>query len=508
MPKSPACKWYHSQITADDAKRVSVCTNGFREIAVLTTRSFLNFEYPTRTQTSIISQSGPAILHCTTTSSFSDPSTVPKMPVTTRKRSAPATNPQPSDEDLFNSNPDAVRQGAITYRDDDPFERAFDKPMQSVDQDESESEVSDFADKRKKRKSTGRFAAKKERMKRRKIEKKQRGLSREPDLPNLSDDIATSEGEDGDIFNSGEKSLAKPRVGVRSLSSTQKQGLLGLMVTGMPDTVKVANLIQLIAASAPNDTSTESEASTLVSQKNCKTTYETGFAALPFEVRVRIYRMCFKDDAPIKFTARENFSRHAHFLRVSKQIADEGTVVLYGENSFHFERCTVVRGKLWEKDWSEIGFKDIRRFLETIGSANISKLKYLSFVLADGSPYGTGCLSTSRRFVHDPVLFRVLSIIGSHACLEKLGIIFNGGLDVDSHDYYFLKALTAIKCHELHMPMKTMSLVSRIDMGIWEKVKKLMEVERAANIDKDKKKVKVNMLFDKPEASSYSAVTW
>ena len=510
---SPACKWLHSEIIADDAKRVSVCTNGFWEIAVLRTRSFLNFSYPTRIQTSIISQSGPAFLTCTTTSSFCVSSTVPKMPVTTRKRSAPATNPQPSDEDLFNSNPDAERQGAVTYRDDDPFERVFDKPIEGIEADDSESEVSDYTGGRRKRKSTSRIAAKKERMKRRKIEKKlekkqQRGLSREPDLPDLSDDIATSGGEEGDIFNSGNKISANLCPSNSSLPGAQKQGLFGLIVSGMPDTIKVADLIQLIAASATNDNTLDSEESTLVSSASPTEGQKIGFMNFPFEVRIRIYRMCFKDDAPIDFTLRENFSRHAHILRVCRLVAIEGTAVLYGENSFHFERCTITRGRLWEKNWSQVGFKDIRRFLETIGSANISKLKYLSFVLADGSSSGTGFASTERLFVHDPVLFRVFNLIGAHARLEKLGLVFSGGRDVNSHDYYFLKALTAMKCYELQMPMSAMRFGSLIDLGVRDKVKQLMEVERPADIDKDKKKVKVNMVFDKPGASSYSVVNW
>ena len=435
------------------------------------------------------------------------------MPVTTRKRPAPATNPQPSDEDLFNSNPDAARQGAVTYRDDDPFERAFDKPIEGMEADDSECEVSDYTGGRKKRKSTGRIAAKKERMKRRKIEKKlekkqQRGLSREPDLPDLSDDIATSEDEDGDIFNSGAKISTNPPLGKSSLSGAQKQGLLGLMVSGMPDTIKVADLVQLIAASATNDNSLDSEESTLVSNASSTEGQKIGFMNFPFEVRIRIYRMCFKDDTPIDFTQRENFSRHAHILRVCRLVAIEGTAVLYGENSFHFERCNITRGRLWEKDWSQVGFKDIRRFLETIGSANIAKLKYLSFILADGSSSRAGFPSAERLFVHDPVLLRVFNLIGAHARLEKLGVIFDGGRDVNSIDYYFLKALTAMKCYELQMPKSAMGRASRIDMGVRDKVKQLMEIERPANIDKDKKKVKVNMVFDKPEAGSYNAVTW
>ena len=513
MPMSPACKWTLSEITADDAKRVSVCTNGFWEVAVFKTRSFPISSYPTRTQTSIISQSVPASLCCITRNSLPVSSSVPKMPVTTRKRSAPATNPQPSDEDLFNSNLDAARHGAVTYRDDDPFERAFDKPVTSVEQDDSESEVSDFADRHKKRKSTGRIAAKKERMKRRKIEKKlekkqQRGLSREPDLPELSDDIATSEDEDGDVFNSGAKISANTCLGNSSLSGAQKQSLLSLMVSGMPDTIKVADLVRLIAASATNHNSLDSEESTLVSNASSTEGQKIGFMNFPFEVRIRIYRMCFKDDTPIDFTQRENFSRHAHILRVCRLVAIEGTAVLYGENSFHFQRCNITRGRLWEKDWSQVGFKDIRRFLETIGSANISKLKYLSFALADGSSSGNGFASTERLFVHDPVLFRVFNLIGAHARLEKLGVMFNGSRDVNSHDYYFLKALTAMKCYELQMPASAMGFTTRIDMGIRDKVKQLMEAERPANIDKDKKKVKVNMVFDKPGASSYNISKW
>ena len=95
-----------------------------------------------------------------------------------------------------------------------------------------------------------------------------------------------------------------------------------------------------------------------------------GFLDLPYELRSKVYEFAFKFDKPIEFESR-NFSRSANFLRTCKTVLKEGREVLYGENSFHFGRETATRGKFYEKIWKEIGYKDVRKFLETIGPINV-----------------------------------------------------------------------------------------------------------------------------------------
>jgi hypothetical protein len=145
--------------------------------------------------------------------------------------------------------------------------------------------------------------------------------------------------------------------------------------------------------------------------------------------------MKFENKA-ISFERRGDSARSAQLLRTCKQVAEEGTVVLYGENSFHFGRCTDSRGTFWERQWKEVGYRDIRRFLTMIGPDNVSKLKYLSFCLTDGylnrSKY---LVSEYPRFVNDPILQQALKVIGKNAYLLKLGITFAGRAKVYARDY-------------------------------------------------------------------------
>jgi hypothetical protein len=98
---------------------------------------------------------------------------------------------------------------------------------------------------------------------------------------------------------------------------------------------------------------------------------EEGFFILPIELRLPVYGHLFKSDKAIEF-GKSDTSLSAHFLRTCKQVYKEGREILYGENSFHFTRDTRTRGTYHDKVWKEIGYKDIRRFLQDIGPVNVS----------------------------------------------------------------------------------------------------------------------------------------
>ena len=213
------------------------------------------------------------------------------------------------------------------------------------------------------------------------------------------------------------------------------------------------------------------------------------FTDLPGEIRLRIYRSVFVTQAPINVHSRSNFQRSANFLRTCKIILEEGRAVLYGENAFHFERSHAVRGKYFEPDWSEIGFKDVRRFLETIGPTNISHMRYVSFEFSDATRSCGPAEELRRRFVNDPVVWRCLELIGSNTHLSKFAFTFGGRRNLGRHDLHFLRALTSIKAQEL-TNVTTWSGGYKVKGDLVADLKKLMVVPRDDPEEVDEKKKK------------------
>ena len=238
-----------------------------------------------------------------------------------------------------------------------------------------------------------------------------------------------------------------------------------------------------------------------------------GFTDLPYEIRVRIYRQLFVTENPIDFQSRKGFSRTSAFLRTCKMVHDEGRAVLYGENAFHFERCHEQRGTFYEATWKEIGFKDVRRFLENIGATNISRMRYVSFLFADAAASVTPYLDEAeRRFVNDPILHYILKLIGSQARLCKIAFTFSGRRQLTRTDYHFLKALASIRSEEvIHAEALSYRYSKVHDSSIVAKLKEMMLVPREdeEEIDMDKKKAPtVRMYHERPKASNYYGGGW
>ena len=218
-------------------------------------------------------------------------------------------------------------------------------------------------------------------------------------------------------------------------------------------------------------------------------------------------------ESPIVFASRDNFARSSSFLRTCHDVHDEGRAVLYSENAFHFERSHGTRGTFFESTWKEIGFKDARRFLETIGPVNISMMRYISFHFQDAAPSTTPHLDENeRRFVNDPVLHYVLKFIGANARLSKIAFQFSGRRLLQKIDYNFLQALSSIKSEEVIHAERMAYATSKVgDDGIIEKLQKVMTVSRVdkAEIDSGKKKQPtVKMFHERPKASSYYGGGW
>ena len=225
-----------------------------------------------------------------------------------------------------------------------------------------------------------------------------------------------------------------------------------------------------------------------------------GFTDLPYELRQVIYREAFVSEDAIDFSGRSAFQRSTAFLRTCGLVHEEGTVFLYGENAFHFERSHYTRGSYFEQTWKEIGYKDVRRFLETIGARNIALMKYASFQFSDAIPSTTPYLEDDeRRYVNDPVLHLVLRLIGANARLTKFAFIFTGRRQVIKTDYSFLSSLASIKSEEV-IHLESPFYAPRIRPGLVERLRSVMTVAEEKDEDVDvgrKKGPKVKMWHER-----------
>ncbi|RMZ86234.1 hypothetical protein DV737_g42, partial [Chaetothyriales sp. CBS 132003] len=358
-----------------------------------------------------------------------------------REREAPQSKaPQP--KFINPSKPDSKKRKAnITFKDDDPFEEVYDTESSLSGDD---SDVSDFGTLR--RRPTSKMA-KKAKAHRRKLTKLRHFPA--PVLPEMSDD----ELNDND-----------------------------------PETVAHVNLPghmqKLPSRGRESDTATK-DGNLLMK--------------LPGELRFRVYMMVLVTDSPIAFHERCGFARSAQLLRTCRAIEQEAAPILYGRNSFHFQRTDVVRGRFFEENWNSIGFKDVRRFLETIGSTNVSYLKHVSFLVGDGRPFDYfPPHSPERLFVNDPVLYRIFRILAENSVLHTLNLFFQAEKPVKRTDYHFLKALSAIRAIKVNMP-RLSPVLGRPHSSIQDKLRdKLIPIMTAKSEGFNPKMVKhqVKMYFD------------
>lgn len=229
---------------------------------------------------------------------------------------------------------------------------------------------------------------------------------------------------------------------------------------------------------------------------------KAGFLDLPPELRNPIYRRLFVfPDDPVRFNcdSKENTQRSAQLLRTCRQVYNEGRAVLYGENAFHFKRTLTTRGAYYDPMWKEVGYKDVRRFLETIKPRNIAHMKHVSIELLDAAPQATPFLDTEdRRYINDPILYRVLDLIGASVSLERFAISFLGKQRITVKDLRFLKAITNIKCMELIHVGLSKEQCDRYD-DLMKKMARLMlfKKEKDPNVDEGRQKDKIKMRHEK-----------
>ena len=182
----------------------------------------------------------------------------------------------------------------------------------------------------------------------------------------------------------------------------------------------------------------------------------TSFLSLSGEIRNRIYHFLFTPphatsrEKTVDFTRRSGFTRSGQFLRTCKQIQLEGSGYLYGKNHFTFGRECNKRGNYYEKEWSEVGYQDVHRFLHMIGPANIGLLRRVTFFFLDGTSVSCPDMTTEqRRCVNDPHLLQSLKLLGKHGKLTHINLHYGGRRKLLPKDRKFLKALKKVKADDV-----------------------------------------------------------
>lgn len=178
-----------------------------------------------------------------------------------------------------------------------------------------------------------------------------------------------------------------------------------------------------------------------------------GFLKLPPELRNKVYTLAFKDKDKFEFLSPTNFKHSAAFLRTCKQVYEEGRTILYGENTFYFGRNKEMRRPHWASERKEIGYKDLRLFLQTVGHINVSYIRHLWLCFDDATPSTTPHLKRSeeRRYVHDGHLIECLKVLANQARLKKVTLTFWGRRALATTDARFLDNLCKIKADKVEM---------------------------------------------------------
>lgn len=180
-----------------------------------------------------------------------------------------------------------------------------------------------------------------------------------------------------------------------------------------------------------------------------------GFTDLPPELRNKVYRYAFVRDKSFQIPACRPWGsgelcQSSQFLSTCKLVHNEGCSVLYGENTFAFERHESTRGTFYEHEPKEIGYQDALQFLKMIGPENIQYLRDLKIVFNDARPSDTPHASSNedRRYMSDDILINCLRIL-RHAKLRKLSLAFMGRRYLHRSDVKFLGYLEQIKADQL-----------------------------------------------------------
>jgi hypothetical protein len=215
-----------------------------------------------------------------------------------------------------------------------------------------------------------------------------------------------------------------------------------------------------------------------VTQKPAIATKKTGFCDLPPELRNKIYWHVFVVDNGFRFPvpSSKTVSCSSQFLRTCRLVHSEGCSVLYGENTFGFDRNRSTRGTFWDPIPKEIGYKDIRQFLKMIGPENLAYLRDVKLVLEDANQSSTPYINSheERRYLNDEHLIDCLRILRT-AKLRKITVSFLGRRALTRADVKFVDYLERVKADEvLATEYARYFYTNKIHSNAWEYLKEHM----------------------------------
>ena len=199
------------------------------------------------------------------------------------------------------------------------------------------------------------------------------------------------------------------------------------------------------------------------------------FLRLPPELRNKIYRLVFKRDDSFQIPACKpwgdrSLCQSGQFLSTCKMVHNEGCSILYGENSFAFERHEDTRSHFYEHEAKEVGYQDALRFLQMIGAENLQYLRELKIIFTDARPSNTPLLHTieDRRYMTDNILISFLRVL-RHAKLRKISLAFSGRRKLQPTDDKFLRYLEQIKVDELEEWFAAKAInTDKMALSVWK----------------------------------------
>jgi hypothetical protein len=161
--------------------------------------------------------------------------------------------------------------------------------------------------------------------------------------------------------------------------------------------------------------------------------------------------MVFVSNNPIDFGNPPSNCKHsAAFLRTCQMVHVEGCSILYQENRFTFRRNKNARNPFWSNDNKEIGYLDMRHFLNMIGYIGRVNIRMIHIVFDDATrPQAMELPNSDGRYTNDCNLLASLKLIARECSLEKLGLAFFGRRHLTTYDVRFLEHICAIEADEV-----------------------------------------------------------
>jgi hypothetical protein len=164
-----------------------------------------------------------------------------------------------------------------------------------------------------------------------------------------------------------------------------------------------------------------------------------------------VYQDLFVAEKAIDFgQSSANCGHSAAFLQTCKMVHIEGCATLYRDNRFIFRRNKNARNPFWSNDNKEVGYLDMRHFLNMIGYTGRSNLRKIHIVFEDASrPQAIELRDSDGRYSNDANLLASLKLIARDCTLEKIGLAFFGRRNLSTFEFRFLENLCIIEADEV-----------------------------------------------------------